>query len=288
MALDSESILSGLLFKRGSGGGIFGRRNWKLRYFVLTSSSLQYYSKQNGRLRGTLSLAGCEKYSIDMMPVESLQLKHCAGVSKWRLAIHTPERRLLLAACTETEMKTWATKLAQAFRLYLGKSVRMEPMKQSVSYREDTYPTCNDTELMDVADLLEDSDRLEATDLLEVADSARYSERETSYIVLDDLDGVVTSYIDEETPQAEPVLMLPFGRPKPKLSSLDSSASTTSSTRTSSSFRSSVLFFQRPQFWKQEPQDEDFAWRSTLSGSVLLKSTTYRNAARTQLRDRRA
>lgn len=282
MALDSEPILSGLLFKRGSGGGIFGRRNWKLRYFVLTSSTLQYYSKQNGRLRGTLSLAGCEKYSIDMMPVESLQLKHCAGVSKWRLAIHTPERRLLLAACTETEMKTWATKLAMAFRLNPGKSsAKLD--KQPSSYREDTYPTCNDTELIDVADLLEASDRLEASDLLEVADSARYSERETSYIVLDDLDGVVMSYIDEEATHAEPTLMSPFGRPKPKLSSVDSSTSTTS-TRTSSSFRSSLLFFQRPQFWTQEPQDEGFAWRS---GSVLLKSTTYRNAARTQMRDRR-
>lgn len=133
-----EQVLhTGVLFKRGSGTDYpFGRTNWKTRYFVLTPSTLAYYMYEGGQWKGEVdftsppprktvkrSATDAEKQAssplrttIEVMPADSKK----TGRSKstiWRIAVNTPERRLLLAASSEWEMNVWVEKLQLALQL---------------------------------------------------------------------------------------------------------------------------------------------------------------------------
>ncbi|CAI5730709.1 unnamed protein product [Hyaloperonospora brassicae] len=119
---DSEILRTGVLFKKGSGAGPFGRRNWKPRYFVLTTARLQYYTFEDGELKGELSLQGCDEGVLEVMPADSMKTGSSASTI-WRVAINAPERRLLVAAGTEMEMNDWVDKLVLAFRLNAGQPV---------------------------------------------------------------------------------------------------------------------------------------------------------------------
>ncbi|KAF0687514.1 Aste57867_20753 [Aphanomyces stellatus] len=99
-------VRSGVLFKRGSGVGVFQRRNWKPRYFELSYGSLRYYDYHQGALRGAIDLSFCAADDIQVMPVD------CAKTGRsdstiWRIAINTPARRLLLSMETEADMFSW-------------------------------------------------------------------------------------------------------------------------------------------------------------------------------------
>lgn len=119
MSSDSQILRTGVLFKKGSGSGPFGRRNWKPRYFVLTPTRLQYFTFENGELKGELSLQGCDEGMLEVMPADSMKTGSSASTI-WRVAINAPERRLLVAAGTEMEMNDWVDKLVMAFRLNAG------------------------------------------------------------------------------------------------------------------------------------------------------------------------
>uniref|UniRef100_A0AAV1VIH8 PH domain-containing protein n=1 Tax=Peronospora matthiolae TaxID=2874970 RepID=A0AAV1VIH8_9STRA len=119
---DSEILRTGVLFKKGSGSGPFGRKNWKPRYFVLTTSRLQYFTFEDGELKGELSLQGCDEGVLEVMPADSMKTGSSASTI-WRVAINAPERRLLVAAGTEMEMNDWVDKLVLAFRLNAGQPV---------------------------------------------------------------------------------------------------------------------------------------------------------------------
>ncbi|KDO18418.1 hypothetical protein SPRG_15585 [Saprolegnia parasitica CBS 223.65] len=109
-----EFVKTGFLFKRGA-GGLFGRKNWKPRYFELTDSTLRYYSYQKGKKKGELRLDGIGRDAIEVMPADSKK----TGTSKstiWRIAIQTPKRRLLLAASTEYEMNEWIYALSRVVK----------------------------------------------------------------------------------------------------------------------------------------------------------------------------
>ncbi|KAE9323480.1 hypothetical protein PF008_g17345 [Phytophthora fragariae] len=116
---DGQILRTGVLFKKGSGTGPFGRKNWKPRYFVLTPARLQYFTFEDGELKGELSLQGCDEGVLEVMPADSMKTGSSASTI-WRVAINAPERRLLVAAGTEMEMNDWVDKLVLAFRINSG------------------------------------------------------------------------------------------------------------------------------------------------------------------------
>ncbi|TMW55776.1 hypothetical protein Poli38472_010658 [Pythium oligandrum] len=95
-------IKSGLLFKQGFG---FMNGGWKVRYAVLTSSKLTFYREENGRVRGEIDLSTLSTKSIEIMPRDSVF--DGSQATLWRFAIKVKNRRVLISAYTEAEMKEW-------------------------------------------------------------------------------------------------------------------------------------------------------------------------------------
>ncbi|GMF20268.1 unnamed protein product [Phytophthora lilii] len=95
-------IKSGLLFKQG-----FGLRSggWKVRFVVLTSTKMTFFREEHGRKRGEIDLAKCSGKSIEIMPRDSVF--DGSQATMWRFAIRGKNRRVLLSAYTEGEMKEW-------------------------------------------------------------------------------------------------------------------------------------------------------------------------------------
>ncbi|CAH0487544.1 unnamed protein product [Peronospora farinosa] len=95
-------IKSGLLFKQG-----FGLRagGWKVRFVVLTSTKMTFFREERGRKRGEIDLAKCSAKSIEIMPRDSVF--DGSQATMWRFAIRNKNRRILLSAYTEGEMKDW-------------------------------------------------------------------------------------------------------------------------------------------------------------------------------------
>ncbi|KAL4156660.1 hypothetical protein PRNP1_005689 [Phytophthora ramorum] len=129
---DGQILRTGVLFKKGSGSGPFGRKNWKPRYFVLTPLRLQYFTFEDGELKGELSLQGCDEGVLEVMPADSMKTGSSASTI-WRVAINAPERRLLVAAGTEMEMNDWVDKLVLAFRINSGQPTQRASMPASVA-----------------------------------------------------------------------------------------------------------------------------------------------------------
>lgn len=174
---------------------MFGRRSWRLRYFVLTSARLQYFSSLGGRLRGELSLVGCERFTIEIMPADE-ENQRVSPVSKWRLAVNSPERRLVVAASSESEMTNWARKFTMAFRRF--RAMSLTPMLDTKNHRTFTYTVLfsNETEL---------SEHSNSTFINPVA-NVRTSQGESYYLVLDDI-GIDQAYVyvENDDPSHEEV-----------------------------------------------------------------------------------
>ncbi|KAJ0394986.1 hypothetical protein P43SY_001257 [Pythium insidiosum] len=95
-------IKSGLLFKQGFG---FLHGGWKVRYVELTSTKMTFFREENGRKRGEIDLATCTPKSIEIMPRDSIF--DGSQATMWRFAIRTKDRRVLVSAYSEAEMKEW-------------------------------------------------------------------------------------------------------------------------------------------------------------------------------------
>ncbi|KAF0687715.1 Aste57867_20569 [Aphanomyces stellatus] len=108
-------IKSGVLFKKGSGMGLLQRKNWKPRYFELTQHALRYFTFQDGEMKGEINLKMCGEDTLEIMPADSMKTGGSASTI-WRIAINTTERRLLVAAGTETEMNGWIDAFLEIFR----------------------------------------------------------------------------------------------------------------------------------------------------------------------------
>ncbi|KAF1327417.1 Pleckstrin homology-like domain, partial [Globisporangium splendens] len=127
---DQQILRTGVLFKKGSGMGPFGRKNWKPRYFVLTPNKLKYFTFEDGDLKGEVDLSGCDDNMIEVMPMDAMKTGSSASTI-WRVAINAPERRLLVAAGTEMEMNDWVDKLMLAFRINSGQTPFPTPPRSS-------------------------------------------------------------------------------------------------------------------------------------------------------------
>lgn len=132
MSQSDQVLRTGVLFKKGSGAGPFGRKNWKPRYFVLTPSKLKYYTFEDGDLKGEVDLTGCDEGMLEVMPMDSMKTGSSASTI-WRIAVNAPERRLLVAAGTEMEMNDWVDKLMMAFRINNGQPMHL-PQRGSLSH----------------------------------------------------------------------------------------------------------------------------------------------------------
>ncbi|KAF0695305.1 Aste57867_13864 [Aphanomyces stellatus] len=99
-------LRSGVLYKKGKKVGLFGRDNWKPRYCVLTWNKLQYFTCEGGALKGEVDMSHLTRDSIAIMPADCKKTGRSAS-SIWRVAITTPQRRFLIAATTEFEMRDW-------------------------------------------------------------------------------------------------------------------------------------------------------------------------------------
>ncbi|RHY02253.1 hypothetical protein DYB36_002040 [Aphanomyces astaci] len=100
-------IKEGSLFKKGAGGGLLHRSNWKRRYFKLTENELLYFDPTDGRLKGALNLSACGHGSLEIQPKDCTKTGTSASSGVWRFALRTPSRRLVLAAKTEDDMTAW-------------------------------------------------------------------------------------------------------------------------------------------------------------------------------------
>lgn len=123
-----DVIRQGVLFKKGSGDGPLGRKNWKARFFQLTSAELRYFTSEDGKLKGCIDLRGCTESSLQVMPVEDMKTGTSAS-SIWRVAIESPQRRLLIAAASEREMNNWCSALDSVLKKHrLSKTQVQEAM----------------------------------------------------------------------------------------------------------------------------------------------------------------
>jgi hypothetical protein len=108
-------IKTGVLFKKGAGGGLLKRQNWKPRYFVLTPTVLRYYTCEGGELKGEIHIKMCGENALEIMPTDSMKTGASAS-TVWRIAINSPNRRLLMAASNEREMNEWIDAVLSVFR----------------------------------------------------------------------------------------------------------------------------------------------------------------------------
>ncbi|KAF0688648.1 Aste57867_19760 [Aphanomyces stellatus] len=108
-------VKEGALFKRGGGTSYFGRRNWKRRYFTLTTSDLLYVDACSGKLKGCMDISTCGQDALEIQP-DDCPKTGSSDATVWRLAIQAPHRRLFVAAATENEMLAWANAFLKVFK----------------------------------------------------------------------------------------------------------------------------------------------------------------------------
>ncbi|RHY28719.1 hypothetical protein DYB32_005758 [Aphanomyces invadans] len=87
---------------------------------TLTPESLTYYSSEGGELKGTVDVRYCMPSHLEIVPPSVVDF----GASKWRLAIQTPSRRLVVAAPSEHAMHAWAFALLTLFKSNEGRFVQ--------------------------------------------------------------------------------------------------------------------------------------------------------------------
>ncbi|CAK4311529.1 unnamed protein product [Aphanomyces euteiches] len=88
---DAAVVRAALAFKKGNKKRWFDRANWKLRYIVLTDTTLSYYTPLDGKLKGSLDICDCSPRDIQIMPSDCLKTGR-SNASIWRIAIQTPGR----------------------------------------------------------------------------------------------------------------------------------------------------------------------------------------------------
>ncbi|KAF0687716.1 Aste57867_20570 [Aphanomyces stellatus] len=136
----TKNVKEGALFKKGSGGGLFKRKNWKIRYFELTYDELKY--SDGPVVKGSISLRHCTLDSVEIMP--DTDQRSGSGGTIWRIAITTPSRRLLIACASEDDMEDWVDALNLVID-YNTKRKHRSTCKISLSHEATFLDTTFDT-----------------------------------------------------------------------------------------------------------------------------------------------
>ncbi|OQS07495.1 hypothetical protein THRCLA_00493 [Thraustotheca clavata] len=102
----TDVLRTGILYKKGQGRRWFGRRNWKPRYFILTSNKIMYFTFEGGDQRGELDLSKLTKEDIQVMPADCIKTGKSPSTI-WRVSVQVPNRRFVFAANSEYEMNMW-------------------------------------------------------------------------------------------------------------------------------------------------------------------------------------
>ena len=101
--------MEGYLNKKGSGESVFGRRNWKRRWFTLDGQEINYYDdfdRVNGiptSHKGTFNVKGCETKKLGNIDEKGFEF-----------VVRNSERSLFLATDDEKLMNTWIKALDYA------------------------------------------------------------------------------------------------------------------------------------------------------------------------------
>jgi len=143
--------MEGFLFKKARGESTFGRHNWKLRWFLLESTSLSYFesfdtgSNKPNDVKGLFPTDGCTIKDI----------KHDDFDNAF-LVSHPNRKPLMLAAETSNLKKLWVKAIMDSSTLAPGATVgALDPSTyletlgiQHKSFnRERTLSSLNDVEL---------------------------------------------------------------------------------------------------------------------------------------------
>jgi len=106
---DSAPIIVGFLEKKGKGStAIFGRRNWKKRWFEIGGGYLRYFEKKGGKKLNEIkysSLFG-EPMTTKVEPVESNE-------RPFAFQLITKDRTLVMAASSEDERQKYIKILSE-------------------------------------------------------------------------------------------------------------------------------------------------------------------------------
>lgn len=104
-------LWTGWLWKRGGGTSVFGRQNWKKRWFVLTSQQLAYYENVEQHMKmtrpgdirntakGTLDLLHCTVDSIDRVGLQCVITSRATGRGL-HIAKFNPDNKEMIAGIT--------------------------------------------------------------------------------------------------------------------------------------------------------------------------------------------
>eukprot|EP00941_MAST-03F_sp_MAST-3F-sp1_P001753 g1753.t1 len=119
------SLKEGWLKKKGGGHSMFGRSNWKKRYFVLKPTCLRYFEDES-----KTSIKGEIEFSA--LVVSSAVVKENAGGKKYKFcfALATKERVYMMRAADATDEAAWTSTLREAIVAFRDDSKARTPVWQ--------------------------------------------------------------------------------------------------------------------------------------------------------------
>jgi len=106
---DTAAGLEGYLSKQGGGSSTFGRKSWKVRYFVLNKGNLTYYPDKSAYQQGDQPKGiyhVLQIVSIKTMP-EKLRKSSENGTNQSFREIVFPDRSLVLCCDSESILQKW-------------------------------------------------------------------------------------------------------------------------------------------------------------------------------------
>ncbi|KAH9086306.1 hypothetical protein LEN26_020267 [Aphanomyces euteiches] len=136
MEYSTGAVRSGLVFKKDTKRGWFGRGNWKLRNAVLTPQELCYYTARGNKLKGHVDLTTLRLQDIEIMPPD-VRKKGRSKAGIWRIAIRlTPDHRFILATGSEVDMNAWI----KAFEgIIMGRQGPRSSLDSRASFLRDSF-----------------------------------------------------------------------------------------------------------------------------------------------------
>jgi len=97
--------LEGYLSKQGGGTSAFGRKSWKVRYFVLSKGVLNYYEDKKAYQKGTKPLGS--NHVLQIMSIKTMPEKDKKFSNQSHREIVFPNRSLVVCCDSEAILQKW-------------------------------------------------------------------------------------------------------------------------------------------------------------------------------------